>query len=268
MNHNIFENIISLESLFLAWNKFKVGKGKRKDVQLFARFLEENICQLHRDLISGTYKHGDYYSFTVYDPKRRHIHTANIRDRIVHQSIYSELTKIFEPKFIFHSYSCRIGKGTHKGVLALAKMTRKISRNYTKPCFALKCDIKKCFDNVDHRILLSIISKRIKDNRAIRLINCVISSYCINYPELDNVKGIPLGNITSQIFINIYMNELDQYIKHKQQIKYYLRFSDDFVFLADNKEYLVNLIPVVQAFLNNSLKLNLHPQKIIFRKLH
>jgi len=142
---NVFEKIISLENLFSAWDKFSSDKKKKRDVVEFEWELEQNIFQLHRDLKNKKYKHGTYASFYIQDPKQRHIHKAIVRDRVLHHAVFSVLNPIFEPTFIAHSLSCRVGKGTHKGVDILDSMTKAVSRNIHKPCFALKCDIKKFF---------------------------------------------------------------------------------------------------------------------------
>jgi RNA-directed DNA polymerase len=174
---NIFNNIISLENLFLAWTEFRCDKGKKFDVQRFEFSLEQNIFQLHNDLKNKTYRHGPYSSFYIRDPKVRHIHKAIVRDRVLHHAIFRILNPIFEPTFIPTSFSCRIGKGTHKGVLALESMVRKESKNCTRQCLALKCDIKKFFASIDHEILFGLCKKRICDAEAVWLIDEVIRSY-------------------------------------------------------------------------------------------
>lgn len=145
---DIFEQIISAENLFAAWDTFKSDKRNRHDVQAFERQLEENIFELHRDLRAKRYKHGPYSGFYIRDPKVRHIHKATVRDRVLHHAIFKILNPIFEPTFIPNSFSCRVNKGTHKGVLAVEKMIRKVSKNYSEPCFVMKCDVKKFFDSV------------------------------------------------------------------------------------------------------------------------
>jgi retron-type reverse transcriptase len=260
---NIFEDMISLENLLTSWYNFRQGKTKKPDVQEFGVHLEKHLFDLHRDLVSGRYKHGRYYGFYIQDPKLRHIHKAEVRDRIVHQSIYTALTKIYEPTFVHDSYSCRRDKGTHKAVKALESMTRKVSKNYTTPCYALKCDIRKFFDSIDHEILLNIIARRIKDKKALALFKEVIESF-FGYKEYgkDGV-GIPIGNITSQIFANIYLNELDQFAKQTLKEKYYMRYADDFIFLSPDKDHLKKLIPQLKVFLSENLKMKMHPKKVI-----
>jgi retron-type reverse transcriptase len=174
---NIFEKIICLENLFTAWDEFKSDKSKKVDVLEFEQKLEQNIFCLHRDLKYHRYKHGVYTTFTICDPKQRKIHKALVRDRILHHAIFRVLNPIFEPSFISHSFSCRINKGTHRGVNALDRMINTVSKNKRKRCWVLKCDIKKFFDSVDQVILLEIIKRKIKDNHSIWLIDNIIKSF-------------------------------------------------------------------------------------------
>ena len=265
---DIFEKIISSENLFSAWDKFKSGKQKKQNVQYFEWRLEENIFKLHRDLKYKRYKHGKYTSFYIQDPKQRHIHKATVRDRILHHAVFAILNPIFEPTFIPNSLSCRTGKGTHKGVDILEKTVRKISSNAFKPCFILKCDIKKFFETINHDILLSIMRKRIKDSDTLWLLEEIVESFSSRYSTLFNQRGLPIGNLTSQLFANIYLNEFDQFVKHKLKIRHYIRYTDDFVVVADNKQYLEKLINPIRSFLLNKLALELHPEKIRIRKFH
>ncbi|PJA85883.1 MAG: RNA-dependent DNA polymerase [Candidatus Moranbacteria bacterium CG_4_9_14_3_um_filter_44_28] len=264
--NNIFEKIISPENLFLAWDSFKSNKRNKADVQRFEWELERNIFQLHRELRRGAYKHGAYSSFYIQDPKQRHIHKADVRDRVLHHAVFSVLDPIFEETFISNSYSCRIGKGTHKGVSALEKFIRQISQNYSKPCFILKCDIKQFFGSVDHAILKNILKKRIKDENARWLLEQIIDSFSSRQSDIFYVRGLPIGNLTSQLFANVYLNELDQFIKHKLKIKNYARYTDDFVIVGNTKKELENILPKINSFLKNTLSLELHPKKIVIRK--
>jgi RNA-directed DNA polymerase len=206
--HIAYADITSVEYLFQAWNEFKVGKRKKIEVQIFERNLEDNIFSLRNRLQAKTYSHGSYQSFYVNDPKRRHIHKASVSDRVVHHLLYTYLYEIYDKTFIFDSYSCRVGKGTHKGVERLAYFTRKVSRNFTKDCFALKCDIKKFFASIDQEILQDLLARKVTDPD----IGWILSEVIASFQMETHGKGIPLGNLTSQVFANIYMNELDQYI--------------------------------------------------------
>lgn len=263
---NIFEKIIAPENLFLAWDDFKVGKTKKKDVCKFEWELEQNIFQLYRELCGRTYKHYSYTSFYIRDPKQRHIHKAEVRDRVLHHAIFSVLSPIFEQTFISDSYSCRIGKGTHKGVIALEKMIKKESRNHSRPCFVLKCDIQKFFDTVDHNILLQILFKRIKDESARWLLKEIVESFSSEQSDIFNQRGVPIGNLTSQLFANVYLNELDQFVKHELKIKHYVRYTDDFVIVSSSREFLLNIINPISRFIEEKLTLKLHPGKIGIRK--
>jgi len=174
---HIFEDIISLDNLYISWKEFKRGKIKKRDVQEFEMNLEDNLFNLRDDLVNGTYKHSDYTSFYLKDPKLRHIHKAGVRDRIVHHAIYRILYPIFDKNFIFDSYSCRNDKGTHKAVNRLAEFTRKVSKNYCRACYCLKCDIKKFFISIDHDILLNLSKRKICGQKALWLILEVLESY-------------------------------------------------------------------------------------------
>lgn len=249
--------IISPSNLFMAWAEFKKGKQHRKDVMQFEYALEENIFKIHKELQNQTYKHGGYTDFYTTDPKQRHVHKALVRDRIIHHAVFNILNPIFEKTFIFNSYSCRKNKGTHKGVNQLQKITRKISGNGNKNCFVLKCDIKKFFQSVDHGVLLEIISKKISSAKTIALIKEIIYSFS---------AGIPIGNLTSQLFANIYLNEMDQYIKQSLKVPFYIRYTDDFVMVASNLQELKIWLQEIMEFADTKLKLKLHPNKIILRK--
>lgn len=248
-----------MEGLFSAWNEFKNGKQKKRDVLEFEFNLEENIFQLHNELKEKTYKHGPYKGFWIQDPKPRHIHKALVKDRVVHHALFSILSPIFEPTFIYDSYSCRKNKGTHRGVNRLAAMLRKVSKNNHKDCFVLKCDIKKFFKSVDHAILLSLIERKIKDSSAMWLIREIIDGFLF---------GLPIGNLTSQLFANIYLNELDQFIKNDLRIPFYLRYTDDFAIVDNEQGRLGERLSEIRKFLFNQLKLSLHPQKVVIHAYH
>lgn len=265
---HLYEKITSIDNLFQAWDEFKKGKGKKRDVAVFERNLEDNLFKLHKKLASKTYKHSSYSDFFINDPKRRHIHKAGVKDRMVHHALYKVLVLVFEPTFINDSYSCRVGFGTHKAFKKLVIYSRKVSKNYTKTCWALKCDVKKFFDSVDHEILLELINKKVKDKDALWLTELIIKSYSHTHTHTHtNTRGIPLGNLTSQLFANIYLNELDQFVKHRLKVKYYLRYADDFILLHQQRKKLILWKEKISSFLTEELKLELHPNKIHLRKL-
>ncbi|MBS0649215.1 MAG: RNA-dependent DNA polymerase, partial [Verrucomicrobia bacterium] len=191
----LFKKITSLSYIFQCWDQFRRGKRKRKDVQCFERHLEDRLFQLQHDLITLQYEHAPYHHFNVSDPKQRRISKASVRDRLVHQIIHGVLSDFLDQKFIFHSLSSRLGKGTHFGVLQLQKMIRQLSKNGKQPCYALKMDIKRFFDTVDHAILKALLWKNIRDEKTLKIIDTIIDSF--RKDPLKNV-GIPLDSVVTR----------------------------------------------------------------------
>lgn len=269
-NHT-YDNIITIDKLLHAWQEFLLDKKDRKDVLIFQEKLTDNILELYNDLKNKTYKHGGYSAFNISDPKPRQIHKATVRDRLVHHLIYQELYSYFDSKFIYDSYSCRVNKGTHKALDRFRDFHRKVSKNNTKTCWALKCDIRKFFANIDHNILKQILEKHIRDKDILWLLHKVIDSFETEkpiYAMADICKvGLPLGNLTSQLLVNIYMNEFDHFVKRELKVKYYVRYADDFLILSEDKKYLENLLPKVSNFLSENLKLSLHPDKVYIKTI-
>ena len=253
-----YDDIISIENLLYAWNCFVKGKKKRKDVQEFQLRFMDNILNLHWDLKDKTYKHQAYEAFRISDPKSRDIHKASVRDRILHRVIYNKLYPFFDRTFIPDSFSCRLRKGTHKALKRFTVFHRKVSKNNTKTCWILKCDIRKFFASVDQKILLSILSKYIVDKDIMELLLKITVSFSSTRVGV----GLPLGNLTSQLLVNIYMNKFDQFVKHRLKAKYYIRYADDFVILSDKKEWLEGILFEIKTFLLAELKLFLHPHKV------
>lgn len=263
---NLFEKIVSAENLLEAWDDFKREKRKKADVQLFERHLGDNLFKLHHDLIHKRYRHSEYVDFYVRDPKLRHIHKATVRDRVVHHAVFRIINPIFESTFISDSYSCRKEKGNHRGVKQLGVYSRKVFQTHGR-CLALKCDIKQFFPTIDHQVLLDIIGRKIKDENVLSLIKVIIESFASDADQGFGIKGAPIGNLTSQMFANIYMNELDQFVKHELKAKYYLRYTDDFVIFHHDEKYLSLLKEKIADFLKTHLDLALHPNKVQIRKL-
>jgi retron-type reverse transcriptase len=253
-----YEHIISVQNLLEAWKEFVLGKKSRKDVQEFQRHLMSNIIALHTDLISKTYRHSLYEAFNISDPKPRNIHKASVRDRLLHHAIYKNMYPFFNRVFIADSYSCRFGKGTHKALNRFQDFARKASKNHSKTIWVLKCDIKKFFASIDHDILIRILNKYIVDKDIVWLLTEIITSFY----STGQGKGLPLGNLTSQLLVNVYMNEFDQYVKHILKQKYYVRYADDFIFVGTNKKNLVEVLHKVNAFLYERLALVVHRKKV------
>ncbi len=232
-------------------------------MQEFQVDLMHNVFALHEELKDKTYKHGGYKYFRIADPKPRDIHKAGVRDRLLHHALYRRLYPFFDRTFIYGSYSCRLGKGTHKAMNQFRAFAYQVSKNHTRTCWVLKCDIKKFFASIDHEVLFAVLEKHIPDQNILWLLREVVGSFK-TWSSDDQVlaKGLPLGNLTSQLLVNIYMNEFDQYIKHKLKIKYYIRYADDFVFLSDKRPELEKRLRYIVVFLRGELKLQLHPNKV------
>lgn len=187
--------------------------------------------------------------FIVTDNKRREISVASMRDRVLHRLFYDYLVEVFDKIFIFDAWSCRKGKGLMGAINRAQVFIKKYSNG-----FVWRADIRKFFDNVDHDILLQLLKRRIRDGKALFLLKEIIDSF-----EIRSGVGMPIGNLTSQIFSNIYLNELDRFIKHKMMCKEYLRYGDDFVIFSKDKDELLRIKVLTTNFIENELKLNLHP---------
>ncbi len=254
----MYNNIISLENLLEAWKEFLKGKRNKKDVQEFQYQLSDNIFALHTDLRNKTYVHGGYYAFNISDPKPRNIHKASVRDRLLHHALYRKLYPIFDVHFIHDSYSCRKLKGTHRALKRFNKYTNIASKNNTKTLWVLKCDVRKFFASIDQKILDAILKKYFIDSNVTDLIRRVTVSFSSTAVD----KGLPLGNLTSQLLVNVYMNEFDQFVKHNLKAEYYIRYADDFVIMSRDKVWLQGILIKIHEFLSERLMLNLHQDKI------
>ena len=199
-----YNDIISIDNLLEAWKEFIMGKKKRKDVQEFERDLMTNIMQLHNDLATMSYRHHGYEAFNISDPKPRNIHKASIRDRVLHRALYRILYSFFDRTFISDSYSCRYDKATYKAIDKFRKFFFKVSKNDKKTVWVLKCDIRKFFASVNHDTLKAILKSYIPDDKILFLLWVIIDSFLIRAGT-----GLPLGNLTSQLFVNIYMSSIN-----------------------------------------------------------
>jgi len=263
---NLYQKVCSIDNLFLAFRKARRGKSKKFYVIEFEANLTENLLKLQEELISETYSPKPLKRFIIRDPKTRTIHASAFRDRIVHHAIVNILEPIFEKVFICDSFASRKDKGTHKAVARFERFMNKVSRNgrLVKNNFSnnsiegyvLKADIKSYFDNVDHEVLMRIIKKKVNDSGAIWLIQQVLN----NFKGMQEGKGMPLGNLTSQFFANVYLNELDYFVKHILKAKYYVRYVDDFVILHRSKKRLEYFKKKIEKFII-TLQIKLHPDK-------
>lgn len=225
----LYVKICSSDNLYLAYRKARKRKSSRPDVQEFEQHLNENLKKLREELVTETYRPLPLKTFILRDPKTRKISKSDFRDRIVHHAICNIIEPIFEKRFIHDSYANRKRKGTSGALKRFNRFKRKASgngmkvednynNNYVRG-YILKADIRKYFDTVDHVILIQILSKKIADQKVILLIEKILA----NHKTRHLGKGMPLGNLTSQFFANIYLNELDMFVKHELRAKYYLR---------------------------------------------
>lgn len=207
--------------------------------------------------MAKTYKHSPYHAFNISDPKPRSIHKASVRDRLLHHALYRRLYPFFDRTFIADSHSCRLGKGTHRAINRFRVFAYRASKNNTKTAWVLKSDIKKFFASIDQGKLLGIIKGFIPDEDTVWLISQIVRSF---YSTRNGI-GLPLGNLTSQLLVNVYMNRFDQFLKHKLKVRYYIRYADDFIILSKDRTLLENILSKISDFLWSNLRLQLHPDK-------
>lgn len=266
---NIYSKIYDYENLYNAFLQARKNKRYRNDVLKFSSNLEENLIVLQNDLIWKSYEVGKYKDFYIHEPKKRLIMALPFRDRVVQWAIHLVINDFYEKSFITHNYACITNRGTHGAVANMQRWIRQVNRRKGK-YYYLKMDVAKYFYRIDHDILLKIIKKKIKDEEAVWLLETIIRSEHefgleLNYEEeiRINDKGIPIGNLTSQMMANVYLNELDQFVKRKLGIKYYMRYMDDFVILHDDKEILNILLKTIEGFLDKELGLKLNNKTCI-----
>ena len=256
-----------MENLRLAFKKAKRGKSEKWYVKEFESDIRTELSKLKEELKAQKYQPKPLKRFIIKDPKTRVIHASAFRDRIVHHALCNIIEPIFEKIFINDTYANRKNKGTHKGLKRFDRFKNKITRNgellenyrdnNMVVGYALKADIKHYFDSIDIEILMAIIRKKIRDEKVLRLIRIVLGNHNFKFKG----KGMPLGNLTSQFFANVYMSELDYFVKHNLKVKYYMRYVDDFVILHRSKEKLLLYKWLINNFLKQRLKLELHPEK-------
>ncbi|MFA7115098.1 MAG: reverse transcriptase/maturase family protein [Candidatus Omnitrophota bacterium] len=248
----VYEEIISKKNLYRAVYNAARGKRYNGSVSDFLFYQERNINDLHSCLLSGAYRHGKYNNFLITDPKRRQISAAPFRDRVVHHAVHDVIEPLIDRSFIHDSYACRKDKGTHKALDRAQKFLRA-----NKFCF--HGDIRKYFSSINHEILKELLREKITDVDLLSLLDKIIDS--ANQAVDEKGVGLPIGNLTSQFFANLYLNELDYFVKHFLRCRYYLRYMDDFLIFDNDKRYLKSIKGKVRNFLNEKLKLGLHEGK-------
>ena len=243
-----------------AYNKARKCKRYRKDVLLFTKDKEDNLETVRNDILGLSYEPSEYRYFKVYEPKERQIMALPFYDRVVQHAINNVLEPIFNQRFIFHSYACRKTKGMHAASDTLQEWLYEWQKFHPdQPLYAIKADIHHYFQSINHDVLKAELRKVIKDAGALVLIDRIID----HNGQMPDGVGIPVGNLTSQLFANIYLNKLDQYIKHTLGAKYYMRYMDDFIILSPDKEQLRRWLADIERFLRDELKLELNPKTTI-----
>jgi len=262
---NLYDQVISFENLYFAAREAWSGKRRKTAPAKFFLNHSHLLTDLQKQLQNGSYKPGEYNTFYIYEPKKRLISAAPFIDRVVHHAICRIIEPLFDRTFIYDSYACRKGKGTHAAIDRFTYYARRYR-------YALKCDIKKFFPSMDHEVLKSQIRSKIADEQLLQLIDMIIDHSNPQEPVNDyfpgdnlftpyeRKKGMPIGNLTSQFFANIYLNRFDHYIKDDLGVKAYLRYVDDTAFFSNEVDYLLELKTKSEIFLNQ-FRMRLHPNK-------
>lgn len=265
---HLYPGIYAFDNLYWAYRAARRGKRDRPVVADFEFDLERNLLNLERELRDQTYQPGAYTSFYIYEPKRRLVSAAPFKDRVVHHALCNVIEPIWEARFIATSFACRVGKGTHKALDQCHNWVKRYA-------YAFQGDIVKYFPSIDHQILYGLLTKRIADKEVLELTRRILDSgagildreYTQAYFPGDDIfaplrpRGLPIGNLTSQFWANIYLHELDKFVKHELHCSAYLRYMDDFALFSDDKAQLHAWKNAIDDFLAGRLRLVLHPKK-------
>lgn len=268
--NNLFPEIISTENLFSAASKAQKGKRVNNNVSRFNMQLEYNIYKLQDELKNKTYQPGKYNEFYIYEPKKRMISAAPYRDRVVHHALCNIIEPIFDKIFIYDTYANRIGKGTHAAINRAQQFAKQNK-------YVIKADIKKYFPSIVHETLKKEIRKKIKCFDTLWLIDLIIDNsneqeFVNNrfpgddlFTNIEIRKGLPMGNLTSQFFANIYLNAFDHFVKEQLKCKYYIRYVDDFIIFSNSKAECNKIIDRIMKYLE-AYRLCLHKNKTKIHK--
>ena len=272
---NVFEQVVDYDNLYRAYLNARLCKRYRYEVLNFSAHLEDNLVKLQKELIDRTYTLGKYREFYIYEPKKRLVMAQPFKDRVVQWAIYRVLNPVFAQGYITDSYACIKERGTHKAVKRLHYWLRQVGKKPEKYYF-LKLDISKYFYRIDHDVLMGILKRKIHDDDMIFLLDKIVNSSETNFglppgkspgevKRSDRVseKGMPVGNLSSQMFANLYLNELDQYCKRTLGIHFYVRYMDDVIILHQDKDQLHEWKRIIDTFLKEKLQLDLNEKTCI-----
>ncbi|MGD2091131.1 MAG: reverse transcriptase/maturase family protein [Candidatus Aminicenantes bacterium] len=254
---DLYHRITDFQNLYSSFKKAFKGKKNNPEAADFYLNLEKNLFKLKDDLLTRNYKPGKYRYFNIYDPKERKISDAPFRDKVVHHALVNIIEPLFESVFIKNSFACRKGKGTHKAVL-LAQNFMRFNRFY------LKMDIEKYFETIDHAKLVDIFSETVKNKDALWLLKTILKTS--EQSSGIKGKGIPIGNLTSQFFANVYLNKLDHYVLDTLSIQWYIRYMDDFVIFHPDKEKLKAYRDRLTQFVNHELLLKVKDRATVMQR--
>ena len=262
---SLYPQVCDFENLLRAARRAARGKKKRPDVAEFLFDLEPNVLRLRTELLERTYQPGPYHQFAITDPKPRVISAAPFRDRVVHHALCRVVEPLFDRSFIYDSYACRVGKGTHRALDRFTHFARRFP-------YVLKSDIRLFFPNVDHQILCGLLKRKLRDEAIMWLVNRILRTGTeqqgrLTYFPGDNLftplcrsRGLPIGNLTSQFWANVYLDPLDHFVREELRVEGYVRYCDDFAIFGKAKRELAEIKAAVQSFVR-SLRLTLHPTK-------
>ena len=253
--NNLYGMICDFDNLMAAYRKARCGHRYTRDVLQFSANLEEELITLHNELVWGTYRTSEYRTFLVFEPKQRQISALPFRDRVVHHALCNIVEPLFERKYIPDSYGCRVARGTHAGSDRLQYFLRVAKRNWPQ-VYCMKLDISRFFPSVNRESLKRILRRAIRCRDTLHLLDSIID----HGPE----TGIPIGNLTSQLFANIYLDQLDHFCKEVLRLKYYVRYMDDVIVLHYDKRHLHRCMDLIRGYLLDELQLNLNPKSGIF----
>lgn len=252
-NH-IFPKIYDFESLHQGYLRARRGKRHQAEVLRFERDLEGELIQLQNELIWGEYQTSPYREFNVYEPKQRLVAALPFRDRVVQHSLIAAIEPIWEARFIHHSYACRAGRGMHAGADQAQQWLREVRALHGR-VYVLQADVASYFASIDHEVLLELLARHITCQPTLRLMADIMDSW---HP------GLPIGNLTSQLWANIYLHELDSFIKDDLGVRRYMRYMDDWVIVHHDKEYLHALRRVLEDWIWVRLRLRLNHKTQVF----
>lgn len=261
--NNIYDQIYTYENLLKAYRKARKNKRYRTEVLAYTARLSENLLELQEDFKMCTYHPQPYRSFTIYEPKERIIRALPFKDRVAQHALCNVIRPIIERGFYAHSYACIDGRGAHKASHDLSRWYYRLYREWDGNVWVLKGDIHSYFASMSHDVLKRQYRKEIKDRRVLALLDCIVDHNGTGDPV-----GVPVGNLTSQLFGGMYLTPLDRFVKETLRAKWYMRYMDDFVILARSRLELVEQLEKITEFLHTELRLELNPKTKIYKPMH